>query len=133
MNALLLVAAVTAGALALVAGSIVAGHDTSTLVSPPEAVVEQFVRKLAAARYDVARAHLADDSPPARERIREASDTLRARAGAINRVEGKPGVIDGDRARATAVISTERAGDLVMHFTLARRAGSWRIVEFEPA
>jgi hypothetical protein len=130
MKALLLVAAVTAGALALVAGSIVAGHDTGTLVSPPQAVVEQFVRKLAAARYDVARAHLADDSPPARERIRVASDTLRARAGAINQVEGKPGVIDGDRATATAVVTTERAGEITMEFALMRRSGSWRIAEF---
>ena len=114
MKALLLVGAVTAGALALGAGSVVAGHDTSTLVSPPEAVVEQFVRKLAAARYDVARAHLADDSPAARERIRTARETLRARAGAINQVEGKPGVIEGERATATAVVTTERAGEIPM-------------------
>jgi hypothetical protein len=130
MNALLLVAAVTAGALALVAGSVVAGHDTSTLVSPAEAVVEQFVRKLATARYDVARAHLADDSPAARDRIRAASDTLRARAGTIKQVEGKPGVIDGDRATATAVVTTARAGEISMEFRLIRRIGSWRIVEF---
>lgn len=133
MKALLLVAAVTAGALALVAGSVVAGHDTSTFVSPPEAVVEQFVRKLATARYDVARAHLADDSPAARDRIRAASDTLRARAGAITQVEGKPGVIDGDRATATAVVTTERAGEISMEFRLIRRTGSWRIVEFAAA
>ena len=127
MKALLPVAAVTAGALALVAASVVAGHDTATLVSPPEAVVEQFVRKLATARYDVALAHLDDDSPAVRERIRMASDALRARAGAIDQVEGKPGAIDGDQATATALISTERAGELIMEFRLIRRVGSWQI------
>jgi hypothetical protein len=130
MKALLLVAAVTAGAFAVVAGSVVAGGDTSTLVSPPEAVVEEFVRKLATGRYNVARAHLVEDSPTARERIREASDTLRARAGAINQVEGKPGAIDGDRATATVLISTARAGDITMEFALMRSSGSWRIAEF---
>lgn len=133
MKALLLVAAVTAGALALVAASVVAGHDTATLVSPPDAVVEQFVRKLATARYDVALAHLDDDSPAMRERVRITSDTLRARAGAIEQVEGKPGVMDRDSATATAVVTTERAGNITMQFRLIRRAGSWRIVEFTAA
>jgi hypothetical protein len=130
MRALLVVATVIAGALAIVAASIGAGHDTSTLVSPPEAVVEQFVRKLAAGRYDVALAHLDENSPAIRDRIRTTSDQLRARAGAIEQVEGKPGVIDGDRATATAVVTTERAGDSAMKFRLIRRAGSWRISSF---
>ena len=130
MKALLLVAAVTAGALALVAVSVVAGRDTSTLVSPPEAVVEQFVRKLAAARYDVARAHLAADSPAMRERIRTISGSLRARAGGVEQVEGQAGTIDGDMATASALITTRRAGTITMALTLVRRAGSWRITVF---
>jgi hypothetical protein len=130
MKALLLVAAATAAALAVVAVSVGAGHDTSTLVSPPDAVVEQFVRKLAGARYDVALAHLDDRSPAMREHVRTTSDALRARAGAIDQVEGKAGVIDGDSATASAIVTTERAGDITMDFTLIRRAGSWRIVEF---
>jgi hypothetical protein len=130
MKALLLVAAVIAAALAVVAVSVGAGHDTSTLVSPPEAVVEQFVRKLAGARYDVALAHLDDRSPAMREHVRITSDALRARAGAIDQVEGKPGVMDGDRATASAVVTTERAGDITMEFTLIRHAGAWRITSF---
>lgn len=131
MRDLLLIAAAVLGALAIVAVSVGPGGDTSTLVSPPDAVVEQFVRKLATARYDVALAHLDDDSPAMRERVRITSDTLRARAGAIEQVEGKPGVIAEDRATATAVVTTERAGDITMQFWLIRRAGSWRIVEFD--
>jgi hypothetical protein len=130
MKDLLVVAAVTAGALGIVAGSVGAGHDTGTLVSPPEAVVEQFVRKLAAARYDVALAHLDNRSPAMRDRIRTTSDALRARAGAIGQVEGKRGAIDGDSATATAIVTTERAGEITMEFRLIRHAGSWRIASF---
>jgi hypothetical protein len=130
MKDLLVVAAVAAGALGVVAGSVGGGHDTATLVSPPEAVVEQFVRKLAGARYDVALAHLDDRSPAMRDRIRTTSDALRVRAGAIGQVEGKRGVIDGDRATAAAIVTTERAGEMTMEFRLIRHAGSWRITSF---
>ena len=125
-----MVAAAIAVFLAVVGASVGPGRDTGVLVSPPEAVVEQFVRKLAGARYDVALAHLDDRSPAMRERIRTASDGLRARAGAIAHVVGRPGVLDGDSATATAGISTERAGEISMEFMLVRRAGSWRIVDF---
>ena len=130
MKALLLIPAITAGALAVVAASVVVRHDTGTLVSPPDAVVEQFVRKLAGGRYDVALAHLDDRSPAMRTRIRTTSDALRTRAGAIGQVEGKRGAIDGDTATATAIVSTERAGDITMEFSLNRHAGSWRITSF---
>jgi hypothetical protein len=127
---LLLIAAAILGAMAVVVASVGLGGDTSTFVSPPEVVVEQFVRKLATGRYDVALAHLDEDSPAVRERIQTTSDQLRARTGAIEQVEGQPGAIDGDRATATAVVTTERAGEITMWFPLVRRFGSWRITDF---
>ena len=130
MKALISVVAVVVATLFVVGMIVAVGHDTSVLVSPPESVVEQFVRKLATGRYDVALQHLDDDAPAARERIRAASDMLRGRAGAIEQVVGTPGLLDGDRASANAVISTERAGEISMEFMLVRRAGSWRIVDF---
>ena len=129
MKDLLAVAVVMAAALAVAAASVGPGRDTGTLVSPPEAVAEQFVRKLAGSRYDAALAHLDDHSPAMQERIPRTSDQLRARAGAIEQVEGKPGVIDGDRATATAAATTNR-GEITMAFTLVRRSGSWKIAEF---
>jgi hypothetical protein len=130
MKDVLRIALVTAAALGVVGLVVGVGHDTATLVSPPEAVAEQFVRKLAGGRYDVARAHLADDSPALRERIRTTSDMLRARGGAITQVAGKPGTIDGDTATATGVVTTSRAGEVVIECELVRRAGSWRIRSF---
>jgi hypothetical protein len=124
---IVLVIAATLGLLAVAVG---VGHDAGTLVSPPEAVAEQFARKLAGGRYDVASAHLEHDSPAMRARVRSVSDALRTRAGAISAVDGEAGAIDGDRATASAVIHTERAGEIVMPFALVRRAGSWRIADF---
>ena len=130
MKDLLPIVLVTAVALGVVGAAVGVGHDSATLVSPPEAVAEQFVRKLARGRYDVAAAHLADDSPSLRERIRTTSDRLRARAGAIAQVEGKPGRIDGDTATAAGVATTTRGGELVIQCELIRHAGSWRIRSF---
>jgi hypothetical protein len=129
MKDLLPLVLVAAVALGIVVAAVDFTHDT-TLVSPPESVAEQFVRKLAGGRYDVASAHLADDAPSQRERIRTTSDTLRARAGAIAQVEGRPGTIDGDTATATAVVTTTRAGEIVIECELVRHAGSWRIRSF---
>jgi hypothetical protein len=130
MKDLLPIVLITAVALGMVGVAVGVGHDSSTLVSPPAAVAEQFVRKLAGGRYDVAAAHLADDSPLLRERIRTTSDMLRARAGAIAQVEGKPGTIDGDIATAAGVATTTRAGEIVIQCELVRHAGSWRIRSF---
>jgi hypothetical protein len=130
MRDLLPIALVTAAALGLVGAIVGPGHDTTILVSPPESVVEQFVRKLAGGRYDVARDHLYTDSPAMRDRIRSTSNQLRMRAGGISQIEGELEGLDANRARATAVITTERAGTITMEFELARRAGSWRIADF---
>ena len=65
-----------------------------------------------------------------RERIRTTSDMLRARAGAIAQVAGKPGVVDGDTATATVIVTTAHAGEIVMEFALVGHAGSWRITSF---
>jgi hypothetical protein len=130
MKEVFVLLAVAAAALGIVGASVSLGHDRMTLVSPPEAVVEEFVRKLAGGRYDVAMQHLEQDSPEMRARVRDTSDTLRARAGGINQVEGQEGTMDGDMATASARITTERAGEITMDFTLFRRQGSWKIAYF---
>jgi hypothetical protein len=121
MKDLVPIVLVTAAALGVAGVAVGVGHDSTTLVSPPESVAEQFARKLARGRYDVAREHLAHDSPERRDRIRSASDTLRARAGSISMIEGKAGAIEGDRATASAVITTGRARN--RHAVRARSPG----------
>jgi hypothetical protein len=130
MKDLLQMVLAIAATLAFVGVTVAVGHDTTTLVSPPEAVAEQFARKLAGGRYDVASQHLEHDSPELRAQVRSVSDALRARAGAIGAIDGKAGAIEGDQATASALITSARAGEIVMRFVLVRRAGSWRIAEF---
>ena len=127
MRNLLSIAAVVFTSLLLVGAGIGIG-DTTVLVSPPEAVAEQFTRKLAAARYDVAMGHLAEHNPAQFNRVTSIGDALRARAGAIDEVEGRPGEMTRDRATATAVLTTASAGELSITFDLVRRTGVWRIV-----
>ena len=127
MKDLLAVTLVMAAALGVAGMAIGVGHDSATFVSPPEAVAEQFTRKLAGGRYDVARQHLEQDSPVLRDQIRATSDALRARAGAISAVDGQPGHIEGDRATASALLKTEKAGEIVLEFMMVRHAGAWRI------
>jgi len=130
MKDLLPIVLVMVVTLVMIGVAVGVGHDASTLVSPPEAVAEQFARKLAGGRYDVAVQHLEHDSPAIRERIRSTSAELRRRAGSISAVDGMAGATDGDRATAAAIIRTGRAGDIVVEFMLVRRAGSWRIREW---
>jgi hypothetical protein len=126
MKELLLIAGTVAAAMGLVAASVVVGGDTTTLVSPPGVVAKEFVRQLAAGRYDRAAAHLAD-SRGGREMAEGEGNRLRARAGEVEEIEGEESAIVGDTATASARIRTSRAGDLRARYILIRRQGSWKI------
>ena len=126
------VKALTATALALgfVFVVLVAGQDRTILVSPPEAVVEQFARQIATKRYDRATPYLDDASGITEINVRLAGEALHATAGAIDSVEGEPGAMDGDRATASALLITEKAGRVRYMFRLARVRHLWKIVEW---
>lgn len=126
MKELLLIAGTSAAALAVVAASILIAGDTSPLISPPEAVAEQFVRQLAAGRYDRALEHLAEPTA-ALPTVTSQGKALRARAGEVDFVEGKNGAIMGDSATASTRIKTSRAGELRARFDLVRLQGVWKI------
>jgi hypothetical protein len=119
--------AALAVALLLVGLIVLAGGDTTVFVSPPEAVAEEFTRKLAAGRYDMALEHLEDGDHGMLAIVRTSGENLRARAGEINQVEGESSAITGDTATATVVIATADAGDLRWQFGLVRRYGEWKI------
>jgi hypothetical protein len=126
-------AAATALALAFVAGVVIAGHDTTVFVSPPENVAEEFTRKLATGRYDMALPHLEHDDPAMLPVVRTSGENLRERAGEVHHVAGESSAIDGDTATADVTIETERAGELRWQFELVRRDGEWKIAEWGPA
>jgi hypothetical protein len=105
--------------------------DAQTVVPPPEAVAEQFARHVAARRYDRALRHVDGQSGITLTTVRLSGVALHARAGAVDKVEGEPGVMTADRATAAAVLTTERAGRIRYEYSLVRRDGIWKISEWE--
>ena len=129
MKDLLWIAAAMAVALGVVGLAIGPGHDRRTLVSPPKAVAEDFVRRLAAGRYDRAVDHL-ENRDDAETSVTVQGESLRQRAGKVHQVEGEEGSIDGETATALTRISTSDAGELEWQFSLVCRSGTWKITDW---
>jgi hypothetical protein len=120
----------TLAALAVVAAVVIGGQDSTYFVPPPEAVAESFTREIASRRYDRAMEFVDPSSGITEINARLGGEALHARAGAIDEVQGDPGAITGERASASAVLITERAGRVRYAFRLARRGHTWKIVEW---
>jgi hypothetical protein len=109
----------------------VLGGDSTIAVPPPESVGEQFARQIAAGRYDRALQYVDERSGITLTTVRRAANALDSTAGNVHQVEGEPGRIEGERATASAVLMTERAGRVKYHYRLVRNSGVWKIVEWE--
>ena len=129
MNAIwgvLLALAVTLGAIAVLVFGL---GDSTIFVSPPEAVVEGFMRQLTAKRYERALPFLSEGlaARTGPDRLRALTEQLRSRTGEITDVRGEPGLIQGDRAEATVALKTKSAGESRLKFPLSRQEGTWSI------
>jgi hypothetical protein len=118
-------------ALLLVGVIVFAGGDTTVFVSPPEAVAEEFTRKLAEERYEMALEHLAAGGRELLPTVRRSGEHLRAQAGAITQVQGESSAITGHTATAMVTITAD-AGDLHWNFDFVRQHGEWKIREWRP-
>jgi hypothetical protein len=124
------VVAAIAVALGVVAAVVIGGQDSTYFVPPPEAVAESFTREIAARRYDRVMQFVDRTSGITEINARLGGEELHARAGAIDSVEGIPGVITGERATASAVLITEKAGRVRYFFRFSRTGHTWKIVEW---
>jgi hypothetical protein len=118
-------------AVAITAGSLIGLHDRSVLASPPEATVEDFLRKLATERYVRAHADLSDDlaeqvSP---DSLRSLLRALESRVGEIVDVRGERVWMTDGTARAAAVLETERGRNVEVDFPLAWSSGEWAVAD----
>lgn len=127
------VAAAALLAFAVAAGVVVWGGDTTVLVQPPESVAEQFTRAVVARRYEVAMKDVDPHSAVTAADVRRLGDELRARAGAVTSVEGKPGAIRGDRADAAAIVMASAGGGIEYEFRLTRSHHVWKITAWREA
>ncbi len=127
MKAPLLVAAMVLGTLAVVALGVFGFRDDATLVPPPEAVAEGFMRAMTTHRYAQALPYL----EPAL-RARGAEDLRRRQAeiervyGHVRDVRGEAGRRSGESASAVAVLRTAH-GEVPLRFDLVRQQGEWRV------
>lgn len=124
---------IAAAGLAVCAASVLVLRDGRCFTSPPEAVAEQFVRKLATRRWAPARAHLAPElaAVAGEAGLREALAGFEERWGAIEQVQGQQGPASADQAWASALVTTSRGARLAITLPLLRRAGVWRVAGLE--
>jgi len=128
MSAAARLLAVPAAALAVCAGAVFGLGDGRTLVSPPEAVAEDFVHAVRMERYTQAARRLSGET---RARVGEdALAALRARleaaTGGIEDVHGEPGWIAGEEAEASAGLRGRRAR-VDVRVRMTREKGEWRV------
>jgi hypothetical protein len=114
--------------LLALAGAVFALGDRTTLTSPPEAVAEEFVRRLAAHRPQRARDHLSEQAQPAYPAKRLAAwfRDVESVVDPIDQIEGKDPGIAKDEAWATvSVRNDDRRVDI--RLTLVSERGEWRV------
>jgi hypothetical protein len=122
------IVAVIAAALAIVAVSVFAGHDTSVLVPPPDAVTETFVRDLGMERYELAHRYLARDvkAHTSADDLRTTFEPLRQAAGKPDQIVTTTSSTSGDRARVLATYDGRHA-IASMYVDLSRERGVWKV------
>lgn len=128
------VLAVVVAALGLAAADVHLLGDRRTLVPPPDAVVEGFLRAVAMGREDQAVPHLSEElaRTVAEDDLRKYGETISDGPGSVDEVEGELERIAGDRATATATCRS-RTGVWRLRFELVReKNGLWRISRLEP-
>ena len=130
MKAVALALCVAAVALGVCAAAVFGLGDGATMVSPPEAVAEDFLRAVWMRRYPQAARYLDGDA-----RVRLGPDALvaaRARleeaTGGIRDVAGEESRISGEGAEGIAAVRGARATARVT-LRMRREKGEWRVSE----
>jgi hypothetical protein len=127
VKAPLSVAALLAAALAVAALAVFAAGDGSTLVPPPEAVAENFLRAMARRRYPQALPYLRPELRAVGvEGLRRHQQRIERACGLVRDVRGEDGARAGESATATALLKGA-AGQGRMRFALVRQQGEWRL------
>jgi hypothetical protein len=114
----------------VIAVCVFAAGDRQTLVPPPDAIAEAFMRQLTTGRYDRVGSYLSrarrEWSAAARRRQFE---PLWRFTGTVNDVDAELVSIQGDRARAVATAHGDVADARVL-FELVREQGLWKVDGF---
>ena len=129
MKALFKEAAVVVAALVVAAAAVQGARDRTTMVPPPERVVEEFLRALSAERFSAARDKLADEL---RRRVEEDALRRQTRAlegarGRILHAEAEPRSVGEAAAEVAARLTFARGPAADLTFRLEQSRGLWKI------
>jgi hypothetical protein len=129
VKAPLAVAAILAAALAVAALGVFVAGDAATLVPPPEAVAENFLRALARNRYAQATTQLAPElrATVGIEGLRRRLQQIEGECGHVEDVHGEGGTRAAESAVATALVKGT-ARQRRLRFTVVRQWGEWRLM-----
>jgi hypothetical protein len=118
-------------AIGITAAALFGLGDRSLLASPPEAVVEDFMRKLETGRYVRAREDLSDDivEQVGPDSLRALQRALEARIGKIVDVHGERLWMTRNAARAAAVLTTESRKEVEVELPLVWSSGEWAVAD----
>jgi hypothetical protein len=117
-------------AMLVIAVCVFAGGDRRTLVPPPDAIGEAFLRQLATRRYDRVEPYLSRARQEWSAAVfRRQFEPLWRYSGPVNQVDAELVSIAGDRARAIASAHGE-LGDVRVLIELTREAGLWKVDGF---
>jgi hypothetical protein len=118
-------------AIGITAAALFGLGDRSLLASPPEAVVEDFMRKLETGRYVRAREDLSDDivEQVGPDSLRALQRALEARIGKIVDVHGERLWMTRNAARAAAVLTTESQKEVEVELPLVWSSGEWAVAD----
>jgi hypothetical protein len=116
-------------ALVIIAVCVFAAGDRQTLVPPPDAVAEAFLRQATARRYDRVHALLSWRRQELSAAVlRRYLDPLWRFTGAVNQVDAELVSIDGDHARAVATAYGDLTEARVL-FDMVREDGLWKVYD----
>jgi hypothetical protein len=118
-------------AFALTAGALFGLRDRSVLASPPEAVAEDFVRKLETGRYVRAHGDLGDElaQQVGPDSLRSLLHSLEQRVGQIIDVRGERLWMTTTAARAATVLTIKGGQEVEVEFPLEWSKGEWSVAD----
>jgi hypothetical protein len=130
MKAIVQLLAATTLAMMVIAVWVFAAGDRQTMVPPPDAVGEGFLRQLATRRYDRVGSYLPDGRQQrSAAALRRQFDSLWRYTGTVNQVDAELVSIDGEHARAVAIARGDLADARVL-VELIRERGVWKVDGF---
>ncbi|HET7710763.1 MAG TPA: hypothetical protein VFL80_02430 [Thermoanaerobaculia bacterium] len=107
----------------LTSGSL---DDRATLVPPPDAVAENFVRMVETERFSQATRFLAEENAASEEDLKHLYARIEQRLGRVTEIESEVRQQDDEHATAEVTISSAR-GETTLQIDLAWSNAEWKI------